>query len=54
MHSKCQFILIYKTKFLEMAMAAKAQKAPYRHVYKNQKFGTRFDNPEISVKIGEN
>ena len=32
MHSKCQFILIYKNIFLELAMAAEAQTALNRHV----------------------
>ena len=52
MHSKCQFILIYRTKFLEMAMAAKTQKGAISPYKAQPKFGTRFDNPEISVKIG--
>ena len=36
---------------LEMAMAAKAQKSAISPCKAQPKFGIRFDNPEISVKI---
>ena len=43
---------MYKTIFLETA--AKAQQSAISPCKAQPKFGTRFDNLKISVKIGEN